>query len=195
MRSCCANPFLCLLWLPTRMVFSREAIRRLLASKCRCYSNDAPDDMVLGMCFSGLGIPVTHSPLFHQVRTMFLFLPQRGRGGFSSHLKILFHSLHIFLETILRTMWTGPRGASLTDLFVQRVDAVPHTAGRWKSETSRKRNSVWPLSLNMGQGKSCSFFPFYFWVKKLMAFKNYQMLSRNIQEWPNISCCINAKYA
>uniref|UniRef100_A0AAA9S114 Beta 3-glucosyltransferase n=1 Tax=Bos taurus TaxID=9913 RepID=A0AAA9S114_BOVIN len=51
-----------------RMVFSKEAIRRLLASKCRCYSNDAPDDMVLGMCFSGLGIPVTHSPLFHQAR-------------------------------------------------------------------------------------------------------------------------------
>ncbi|XP_023981592.1 beta-1,3-glucosyltransferase [Physeter macrocephalus] len=50
------------------MVFSREAIRRLLASKCRCYSNDAPDDMVLGMCFSGLGVPVTHSPLFHQAR-------------------------------------------------------------------------------------------------------------------------------
>ncbi|XP_012882721.1 PREDICTED: beta-1,3-glucosyltransferase [Dipodomys ordii] len=53
---------------PASMVFSREAIRRLLASKCRCYSNDAPDDMVLGMCFSGLGIPVTHSPLFHQAR-------------------------------------------------------------------------------------------------------------------------------
>ncbi|XP_076417335.1 beta-1,3-glucosyltransferase isoform X1 [Peromyscus maniculatus bairdii] len=50
------------------MVFSREAIRRLLASSCRCYSNDAPDDMVLGMCFSGLGVPVTHSPLFHQAR-------------------------------------------------------------------------------------------------------------------------------
>uniref|UniRef100_A0A8D0U3X0 Beta-1,3-glucosyltransferase n=1 Tax=Sus scrofa TaxID=9823 RepID=A0A8D0U3X0_PIG len=50
------------------MVFSREALRRLLASKCRCYRNDAPDDMVLGMCFSGLGIPVTHSPLFHQAR-------------------------------------------------------------------------------------------------------------------------------
>uniref|UniRef100_A0A5F9CMM5 Beta-1,3-glucosyltransferase n=1 Tax=Oryctolagus cuniculus TaxID=9986 RepID=A0A5F9CMM5_RABIT len=48
------------------MVFSREAVRRLLASKCRCYSIDAPDDMVLGMCFSGLGIPATHSPLFHQ---------------------------------------------------------------------------------------------------------------------------------
>lgn len=95
-RTCCSNPFLCLLWLPTRMVFSREAIRRLLASKCRCYSHDAPDDMVLGMCFSGLGIPVTHSPLFHQVRTMFLYLPQRERGGFSSHLKILLHSLHMF---------------------------------------------------------------------------------------------------
>ncbi|XP_045149996.1 beta-1,3-glucosyltransferase [Echinops telfairi] len=50
------------------MVFSREAIRRLLASKCRCYSSDAPDDMVLGMCFSGLGVPVTHSALFHQAR-------------------------------------------------------------------------------------------------------------------------------
>ncbi|KAM6179025.1 beta-1,3-glucosyltransferase [Rhynchocyon petersi] len=50
------------------MVFSREAIRRLLASKCRCYSDDAPDDMVLGMCFSGLGVPVTHSALFHQAR-------------------------------------------------------------------------------------------------------------------------------
>ncbi|XP_020146038.2 beta-1,3-glucosyltransferase isoform X2 [Microcebus murinus] len=50
------------------MVFSRDAVRRLLASCCRCYSNDAPDDMVLGMCFSGLGVPVTHSPLFHQAR-------------------------------------------------------------------------------------------------------------------------------
>ncbi|XP_074842264.1 beta-1,3-glucosyltransferase isoform X2 [Carettochelys insculpta] len=52
------------------MVFSREAIQKLLASKCQCYSNDAPDDMVLGMCFSGLGIPITHSPLFHQARPM-----------------------------------------------------------------------------------------------------------------------------
>ncbi|XP_074917750.1 beta-1,3-glucosyltransferase isoform X4 [Chelonoidis abingdonii] len=52
------------------MVFSREAIQKLLASKCQCYSNDAPDDMVLGMCFSGLGIPITHCPLFHQARPM-----------------------------------------------------------------------------------------------------------------------------
>ncbi|KAM9173471.1 beta-1,3-glucosyltransferase isoform 2-T2 [Pangshura tecta] len=52
------------------MVFSRKAIQKLLASKCQCYSNDAPDDMVLGMCFSGLGIPITHCPLFHQARPM-----------------------------------------------------------------------------------------------------------------------------
>ncbi|KAJ7415060.1 Beta-1,3-glucosyltransferase [Willisornis vidua] len=52
------------------MVFSRTAVQKLLASKCRCYSMDAPDDMVLGMCFSGLGVPITHSPLFHQARPM-----------------------------------------------------------------------------------------------------------------------------
>ncbi|KAM3616289.1 uncharacterized protein V6R79_015588 [Siganus canaliculatus] len=50
------------------MVFSREAVVRLLDSGCKCYSNDAPDDMVLGMCFNALGLPVTHSPLFHQAR-------------------------------------------------------------------------------------------------------------------------------
>lgn len=50
------------------MVFSKRAVKEFIGSKCRCYSNDAPDDMVLGMCASGLGIPVTHSPLFHQVR-------------------------------------------------------------------------------------------------------------------------------
>ncbi|XP_059820100.1 beta 3-glucosyltransferase a isoform X1 [Hypanus sabinus] len=50
------------------IVFSREAVKQLLQSGCSCYSNDAPDDMVLGMCFNSLGIPVTHSPLFHQAR-------------------------------------------------------------------------------------------------------------------------------
>ncbi len=52
-----------------RMVFSREAVVQLLASGCKCYSNDAPDDMVLGMCLNALRVPVTHSPLFHQVHT------------------------------------------------------------------------------------------------------------------------------
>ncbi|XP_037325427.2 beta 3-glucosyltransferase a [Pungitius pungitius] len=50
------------------MVFSREAVVRLLDSGCKCYSNDAPDDMVLGMCLNALELPVTHSPLFHQAR-------------------------------------------------------------------------------------------------------------------------------
>lgn len=50
------------------MVFSREAVVQLLASGCKCYSNDAPDDMVLGMCLNSLRVPVTHSPLFHQAR-------------------------------------------------------------------------------------------------------------------------------
>ncbi|KTF75305.1 hypothetical protein cypCar_00014551 [Cyprinus carpio] len=50
------------------MVFSREAVVQLLASGCKCYSNDAPDDMVLGMCLNALRVPVTHSPLFHQAR-------------------------------------------------------------------------------------------------------------------------------
>lgn len=103
----------CLLWLPARMVFSREAIRRLLASKCRCYSNDAPDDMVLGMCFSGLGIPVTHSPLFHQVRRWLSFL-SRGKAHFFSRKDPASCPSHILLETIQRTGWTGLAGV-LTD--------------------------------------------------------------------------------
>ncbi|XP_024910992.1 beta 3-glucosyltransferase a [Cynoglossus semilaevis] len=45
-----------------------EAVVQLLNSGCKCYSNDAPDDMVLGMCLNALRIPVTHSPLFHQAR-------------------------------------------------------------------------------------------------------------------------------
>ncbi|TNN54729.1 Beta-1,3-glucosyltransferase [Liparis tanakae] len=50
------------------MVLSRAAVSRLLSSGCRCHSDDAPDDMVLGRCFASLGVPVTHSPLFHQAR-------------------------------------------------------------------------------------------------------------------------------
>ncbi|KAJ8280143.1 hypothetical protein GJAV_G00051010 [Gymnothorax javanicus] len=50
------------------MVFSRAAVQRLLGSGCKCHSNDAPDDMVLGMCLNALGLPVTHSPQFHQAR-------------------------------------------------------------------------------------------------------------------------------
>ncbi|XP_043929173.1 beta-1,3-glucosyltransferase isoform X2 [Protopterus annectens] len=49
------------------MVLSRAAVEKLLQSGCHCYSNDAPDDMVLGMCFNNIGVPATHSPLFHQI--------------------------------------------------------------------------------------------------------------------------------
>ncbi|KAM4620398.1 beta-1,3-glucosyltransferase [Polymixia lowei] len=50
------------------MVLSRAAVSRLVSSGCNCYSDDAPDDMVMGMCLTSLGVPITHSPLFHQAR-------------------------------------------------------------------------------------------------------------------------------
>ncbi|XP_043106432.1 beta-1,3-glucosyltransferase isoform X3 [Puntigrus tetrazona] len=50
------------------MVFSRVAVQNILAGGCGCRISDAPDDMVLGMCLTTLGLPVTHSPLFHQAR-------------------------------------------------------------------------------------------------------------------------------
>ncbi|KAB5543472.1 hypothetical protein PHYPO_G00079560 [Pangasianodon hypophthalmus] len=50
------------------MVFSRVAVLKILSSGCGCYSPDAPDDMVLGMCLNTLGLSVTHSPQFHQAR-------------------------------------------------------------------------------------------------------------------------------
>ncbi|XP_064442319.1 beta-1,3-glucosyltransferase isoform X2 [Mirounga angustirostris] len=87
-----------------RMVFSREAIRRLLASKCRCYSNDAPDDMVLGMCFSGLGIPVTHSPLFHQARPV-----DYPRDYLSHQVPVSFHK-HWNIDPVkVYFTWLAPR--------------------------------------------------------------------------------------
>ncbi|XP_060911039.1 beta-1,3-glucosyltransferase isoform X2 [Labrus mixtus] len=50
------------------MVLSRVAVSRLVSSGCGCFSDDAPDDMVLGRCFTSMGVPITHSPLFHQAR-------------------------------------------------------------------------------------------------------------------------------
>ncbi|KAM9455945.1 beta-1,3-glucosyltransferase isoform 2-T2 [Clarias gariepinus] len=50
------------------MVFSREAVLKIISSGCGCYSPDAPDDMVLRRCFNTLGLSVTHSPQFHQAR-------------------------------------------------------------------------------------------------------------------------------
>ncbi|XP_026225801.1 beta 3-glucosyltransferase b isoform X1 [Anabas testudineus] len=50
------------------MVLSRVAVSRLVSGGCSCYSDDAPDDMVLGRCLTSLRVPITHSPLFHQAR-------------------------------------------------------------------------------------------------------------------------------
>ncbi|XP_051687722.1 beta-1,3-glucosyltransferase isoform X1 [Oryctolagus cuniculus] len=86
------------------MVFSREAVRRLLASKCRCYSIDAPDDMVLGMCFSGLGIPATHSPLFHQARPV-----DYPKDYLSHQVPISFHK-HWNIDPVkVYFTWLAPR--------------------------------------------------------------------------------------
>jgi len=51
------------------MVMSRSAINAWIENDCQCPSIDTPDDMILGQCFSGVvGIPVIHSPRFHQAR-------------------------------------------------------------------------------------------------------------------------------
>jgi len=50
------------------MVFSIASVLQITASGfCKCPSDSAPDDMFLGICLARLGIPITHSPLFHQV--------------------------------------------------------------------------------------------------------------------------------
>ncbi|KAK3084676.1 hypothetical protein FSP39_017285, partial [Pinctada imbricata] len=51
------------------MIFSREAIKRMVRENMvYCTSDDAPDDMGLGMRFKRMGIPLVHSPYFHQAR-------------------------------------------------------------------------------------------------------------------------------
>uniref|UniRef100_H2YPD9 N-acetylgalactosaminide beta-1,3-galactosyltransferase n=1 Tax=Ciona savignyi TaxID=51511 RepID=H2YPD9_CIOSA len=51
------------------MVMSRGAINAWFKHDCACPSIDTPDDMYLGQCFSfNVGVPVLHSPLFHQAR-------------------------------------------------------------------------------------------------------------------------------
>ncbi|XP_064620646.1 beta-1,3-glucosyltransferase-like [Lineus longissimus] len=69
------------------MVFSRAAVKLLMGSGgFRCPSNDSPDDMLLGMALQELGIPATHSPLFHQAR------PDDYSTGYLSHQKpVSFH--------------------------------------------------------------------------------------------------------
>jgi len=44
------------------------ALVHKLTTSCQCYTPDAPDDMVLGMCLKALNATVVHSPVFHQAR-------------------------------------------------------------------------------------------------------------------------------
>ena len=69
------------------MVMSRGAINSWVKNNCKCPSISTPDDMYLGQCFSALvGIPVTHSPRFHQAR------PQDYSIGYLSNLQpVSFH--------------------------------------------------------------------------------------------------------
>ena len=69
------------------MVMSRGAIQAWVEQHCDCPSIDTPDDMYLGQCFSfAVGIPVTHSPRFHQARPVDYSL------GYISNLKpVSFH--------------------------------------------------------------------------------------------------------
>ncbi|XP_077422151.1 beta 3-glucosyltransferase a isoform X2 [Vanacampus margaritifer] len=84
------------------MVFSREAVERLLQSGCKCYSDDAPDDMVLGMCLNALGIPATHSPLFHQAR------PEDYSADLLAHqVPISFHKHWNIDPVVVFNKWLG----------------------------------------------------------------------------------------
>ena len=106
-------------------------------SSCRCYSNDAPDDMVLGMCFSGLGVPVTHSPLFHQVR---------------EHVSPL-----MFLE-ILRKMQAGSMGNIIFVFFltcVSVLSAFMYVCHIVPSTRKRSEEVDHPLELELWDVVSC----------------------------------------
>ncbi|KAM6960526.1 beta 3-glucosyltransferase a [Aplochiton taeniatus] len=99
------------------MVFSREAVVRLLKSGCKCYSDDAPDDMVLGMCLNALGLPVTHSPLFHQAR------PEDYARDFLAHqVPISFHK-HWNIDPIaVFNKWLKDDIISTTSAGLNKID-------------------------------------------------------------------------
>ncbi|XP_031557357.1 beta-1,3-glucosyltransferase-like [Actinia tenebrosa] len=50
------------------MVLSRAAINAIIESGCSCWEQNSPDDMWLGNCFRNIGVPIIHSPAFHQTR-------------------------------------------------------------------------------------------------------------------------------
>ncbi|XP_071944108.1 beta-1,3-glucosyltransferase-like [Antedon mediterranea] len=61
------------------MIFSRAAITELLASGCKCRTNEDPDDMMVGSCARQNKLIITHTPLMHQAR------PNDYSKGFLGH--------------------------------------------------------------------------------------------------------------
>lgn len=43
------------------------AVSAIINGGFHCNQPDSPDDMMLGLWLRGLGIPIVHSALFHQV--------------------------------------------------------------------------------------------------------------------------------
>ena len=77
------------------MVMSRRAIEEWSKKKCSCPSIDTPDDMILGQCFSfKVGVPVVHSPLFHQARPV-----DYAEGYLANQTPISFHK-HWMIDPI-----------------------------------------------------------------------------------------------
>jgi hypothetical protein len=116
-------------------------------SSCRCYSNDAPDDMVLGMCFSGLGVPVTHSPLFHQVREhvsplMFLEILRKMQAGSMGNI------IFVFFLTCVSVLSAC--------MYVYHVQACcPQRSENWSIGWSRA--ALWVLGIEPGpSGRAAS---------------------------------------
>jgi hypothetical protein len=84
------------------MVLSRAAINALIKSGCSCWEQNSPDDMWLGNCFRNLGVPVTHSPAFHQVSQALLFLSDGIICMGSNICRPPLHALLVHLICMLR---------------------------------------------------------------------------------------------
>ncbi|KAK8763896.1 hypothetical protein V5799_033493 [Amblyomma americanum] len=94
------------------MVFSRKTVERIVNSGCSCPSDDSPDDMILGVCLQRLGIPTTHSPLFHQAR------PEDYSRQLLSHQRpISFHKFWMMDPIANYRKWLAdsPRSATTRD--------------------------------------------------------------------------------
>jgi len=69
-----------------------KAVDAIMRGEVSCSREDAPDDMTIGVWLKALGIPIVHSPLFHQVCSSnvilsFNFVPHSffHSSGFTQH--------------------------------------------------------------------------------------------------------------